>query len=145
MSYKKRQQKLIKIAMLMVCFAVANVHSEVVVVVAADTPINNLSKSQISRIFLGKSRRFPDGSRAVPLNQSEGNSDRDAFYQLVSGKSPSQVKAHWTKLIFTGRGQPPKEAANGDAVKHLLANNGVNIGYIDQAAVDDSVKIVTIK
>jgi len=145
MSYKKRQQKLIKIAMLMVCFAVANVHSEVVVVVAADTPINNLSKSQVAKIFLGKSRRFPNGSRAVPLNQNEGNSDRDDFYRLVSGKSPSQIKAHWSKLIFTGRGQPPKEAADSDAVKYLLANNRVNIGYIDRAAIDDSVKIVAIK
>jgi len=145
MSYKKRHKKLIRVALLAICFAVASAHSEVVIVVSASSPVTELSKSQISKIFLGKSRRFPDGSRAVPLNQSEGNSERDAFYQLVSGKSPSQVKAHWTKLIFTGRGQPPKEAANSDAVKDLLADNGVNIGYIDQAAVDDSVKIVAIK
>jgi len=141
----KHLKKMIRLALLVACFAVASAHSEVVVVVSASSPVTELSKSQVSKIFLGKSRRFPDGSRAVPLNQREGNSDRDSFYQRVSGKSPSQVKAHWSKLIFTGRGQPPKEAANGDAVKHLLANNSVNIGYIDQAAVDDSVKIVAIK
>ncbi len=144
MNYKKRQQKLIKIAMLVVCFAVANVHSEVVVVVAADTPINNLSKSQISKIFLGKNRRFPNGTRALPLNQSEGTVQRNTFYRLFSGKSPAQIKAHWSKLIFTGRGQPPKEASDNEAVKYLLVNNGVNIGYIDRRAVDDSVKIVAI-
>ncbi len=145
MNYKKHPKRMIRATLLAICFAVASAHSDVVVVVSASSPVTELSKNQISKIFLGKSRRFPDGSRAVPLNQSEGNSARDAFYMQVSGKSPSQVKAHWTKLIFTGRGQPPKEAANGDAVKDLLANNGVNIGYIDQAAVDDSVKIVAIK
>jgi len=104
-----------------------------------------LSKSQVAKIFLGKSRRFPDGSRAIPLNQNEGSAERNTFYQLVSGKSPAQVKAHWSKLIFTGRGRPPKEAASNAAIKALLANSEGNIGYIDSAAVDDSIKVVAVK
>jgi len=144
MKYQKSQQRLFGIAILMVCFAVTNVHSEVVVVVAANTSISEISKRQLSKIFLGKSRRFPDGSRALPLNQREDSLERDSFYRLVSSKSPAQIRAHWAKLIFTGRGQPPKEAADNTAVKHLLVNNGVNIGYIDRRAMDDSVKIVII-
>ena len=145
MNYKKQAHHLLKFALLAICFFVASARSDIVVVVSADSPISSLSKNQVAKIFLGKSRRFSDGSKAVPLNQSEGNLERDAFYQLVSGKSPAQVKAHWSKLIFTGRGQPPKEAINNDAVKQLLTNNGVNIGYIDRTAVDDSVKIVALK
>lgn len=142
---KKHDNRFIRIALIAICFAVANVYPEVVVVVPADSSITELSKSRVGKIFLGKSRRFPDGSRAVPLNQNEGNPKRDSFYLLFTDKSPSKVKKHWSKLIFTGRGQPPKEAANSDAVKHLLANNGVNIGYIDSAEVDNTVKVVTIK
>lgn len=145
MSYKKNNKNLIRLTFLTIYFAMANVYGEVVVVVSPNTPVASLSKSQVAKIFLGKSRSFPDGSKAVPLNQGEGTFERNDFYQLVSGKSPAQVKAHWSKLIFTGRGQPPREAANSNAVKKLLANNGVNIGYIDRAAVDDSVKIVAIK
>lgn len=129
----------------MLCFFVASARSDIVVVVSAASPISSLSKNQVEKIFLGKSRRFPNGSRAVPLNQSEGNLERDAFYQMVSGKSPAQIKAHWAKLIFTGRGQPPKEAVSNDDVKQLLTNSGVNISYIDRTAVDDSVKIVALK
>lgn len=145
MNYKKQVNRPLKLALIAICFFVASARSDIVVVVSAASPISSLSKGQVAKIFLGKSRRFPDGSRAVPLNQSEGNLERDVFYQLVSGKSPAQVKSHWSKLIFTGRGQPPKEATNNDAVKQLLTNNGVNIGYIDRAAVDDSVKIVALK
>ncbi len=145
MSYKKYNKILTQLALLAICFAAPIVQSEVVVVVSASNPVSSLSKSQVAKIFLGKSYRFPDGSRAVPLNQGEGTFERDDFYQLVSNQSPAQVKAHWSKLIFTGRGRPPREATNSDAVKQLLAGNGVNIGYIDHTAVDDSVKIVTIK
>lgn len=145
MNYRKQLRHLFKIALIMLCFFVASARSDIVVVVSAASPISSLSKNQVEKIFLGKSRRFPNGSRAVPLNQSEGNLERDAFYQMVSGKSPAQIKAHWAKLIFTGRGQPPKEAASNDDVKQLLTNNGVNISYIDRTAVDDSVKIVALK
>jgi ABC-type phosphate transport system substrate-binding protein len=145
MNSKKQPNRLLKLALIAVCFFVASARSDIVVVVSAASPISSLSKGQVAKIFLGKSRRFPDGSRAVPLNQSEGNVERDAFYQLVSSKSSAQVKAHWSKLIFTGRGQPPKEAASNAAVKQLLTNNGVNISYIDRTAVDDSVKIVALK
>ncbi len=145
MNHKKQPRHLLKLALLALCFFVSSARSEIVVVVSAASPISSLSKNQVAKIFLGKSRRFPDGSKAAPLNQSEGNLERDAFYQLVSGKSPAQVKAHWSKLIFTGRGQPPKEAANNDTVKQLLTNNGVNISYVDRTAVDDSVKIVALK
>ena len=145
MNYRKQLRHLFKIALIMLCFFVASARSDIVVVVSAASPISSLSKNQVEKIFLGKSRRFPNGSRAVPLNQSEGNLERDAFYQMVSGKSPAQIKAHWAKLIFTGRGQPPKEAASNDDVKQLLTNSGVNISYIDRTAVDDSVKIVALK
>ena len=145
MNYKKQSHHLLKLALLAICFFVASARSEIVVVVSADSPVSSLSKNQVAKIFLGKSRRFPDGSRAVPLNQGEGNLERDAFYELVSGKSPAQVKTHWSKLIFTGRGQPPKEANSNDSVKQLLANNSVNISYIDQTSVDGSVKIVALK
>ena len=145
MNSKKQVHHILKLALLAICFFMASAHSEVVVVVSATSPITTLSKNQVAKIFLGKSRLFPDGSKAQPLNQSEGSLERDAFYQLVSGKSPAQVKAHWSKLIFTGRGQPPKEAATNDAVKQLLANGSINISYMDRATIDDSVKILELQ
>jgi len=145
MNNKKRLNRLLKFALIATCCFVASARGEVVIVVPADSPISSLSKAQVAKIFLGKSRRFPDGSKALPLNQSEGNLERDAFYQLVSGKSPAQVKAHWSKLIFTGRGQPPREAPSNNAVKQLLTSHRVNISYIDRSTADESVKIVVLK
>ncbi|MBL4782945.1 MAG: phosphate ABC transporter substrate-binding protein [Porticoccaceae bacterium] len=141
----KRYKGLFQLTLLAICFAVANVQAEMVVVVAADSSVSSLTRNEVAKIFLGKTRRFPDGSRAIPLNQSEGNAIRKAFYRQVSGKSAAQVKAHWAKLIFTGRGQPPKETSNDDKVKRLLNKNTVNIAYIDLASVDDSVKVVPLK
>ena len=117
--------------------------ADVVAVVSAKSPVATLSKSQAEDIFLGKSNRFPDGSPAVPIDQVEGSAARDEFYLRFTGKSPAQIKAHWSKIIFTGRGQPPREFANGAEVKKRIAENPSDIGYIEQSQVDASVKVLT--
>jgi hypothetical protein len=96
----------------------------------------------VADIFLGKTVRFPDGTLAVPIDQAEGSPARDEFYATFTGKSPVQIKSHWTKIIFTGRGQPPKAVANSTEVRQLLAANSQAISYIERSAVDSSVKIL---
>lgn len=117
--------------------------AEVVVVVSAKSTVTTtLSKNQVMDIFLGKASRFPDGSQAVPIDQVESSATRDEFYLKFSGKSPAQLKAHWSKIIFTGRGQPPRVVSNNIEMKKLLNENPNAIGYIEQSAVDGSVKVL---
>ncbi|HEX3061787.1 MAG TPA: phosphate ABC transporter substrate-binding protein, partial [Usitatibacter sp.] len=85
---------------------------------------------------------FPDGSAAVPIDQNEDSPDRDRFYAQYTGKSPAQVKAHWSKLIFTGRGQPPRQVANGAEAKRALAEDPHAIAYIDNRLVDSTVRVL---
>jgi ABC-type phosphate transport system substrate-binding protein len=116
--------------------------AEVVAVVSAANPATSLSKNEIVDIFLGKASRFPDGRAAVPVDQVEGSPERDEFYLRFAGKSAAQLKAHWSKIIFTGRGQPPMEVASGAEVKKYLARNPGAIGYIEATLVDASVRVV---
>lgn len=70
---------------------------------------------------------------------------RDAFYASFAGKSPAQLKAHWSKIIFTGRGQPPREVANSVEVRKFIVDNPNAIGYIEQDMVDGSVRALLTK
>jgi len=115
--------------------------ADVVAVVSAKSSVATLSKAQAADIFLGKVSQFPDGSPAVPLDQAEGSAARDEFYARYAGKSPPQLKAHWSKIIFTGRGQPPMEIANSADLKKRVAENPNAIGYLDQNLVDSSLKV----
>lgn len=101
-----------------------------------------LDEKVISKLFLAKSKSFPGGGSAVPVNQADGEAARSEFDDKVLGKSSSQLKAYWSKLIFTGKGTPPKDIANDAAVKSLISSNPNMIGYINSSAVDGSVKVV---
>ncbi len=116
--------------------------AETAVIVSAGNGNATMDADTISRIFLGKASSFPDGSPAVPVDQSEGSDVRNDFTDKVLGKSAGQLKAYWSRLVFTGKGTPPKEVGNNAAVKSLVAANPNMIGYIDSSAVDDTVKVV---
>ena len=117
---------------------------ELVVIVSARSPVTALRPEQVADIFLGQIGSFPGGSEAVALDQRIGSPERDEFYAKVASKTPPLVKAYWTKMIFTGRGQPPKEIADSAAVRRMVADNPALIGYIDRNALDPSVKAVMV-
>ena len=90
---------------------------EVVPVVSARSPVTQLNANQVADIFLGKSSRFPDGTVAMPIDLSEESPLRERFYTVFTGQSPAQLKAHWSKIIFTGRGQPPRQVSGSAEAK----------------------------
>jgi hypothetical protein len=118
------------------------VNADIVAVVAASSPIGSLSKTQVLDIFLGKRTRFPDGSDAVPIDQTEGSVARDEFYLKLATMSPAQIQAFWSKIIFTGRGAPPRIASTVLELKKLLLASPNAIGYLDRSVLDSSFKVV---
>ncbi|ARU55355.1 MAG: phosphate ABC transporter substrate-binding protein [Pseudomonadales bacterium] len=115
---------------------------EVVVVVNPNSSISELDDKWLSAIFLGKKKKYPDGSLAVPVEQETGTPARDKFNEKVIKKSEVQLKAFWSQRIFTGKGQPPKQVSGSADVKKLVSENPAIIGYIDASEVDNTVKII---
>ncbi len=118
--------------------------AEVAVIVHPSNSLTKISKSEVSDIYLGRAEEFANGLVAEPLDQASQSPLRRQFTKSVLGMDEGGLKNHWSKLMFSGRGQPP-EALNGDeAVKEAVAANPHGIGYITSSAVDESVKVVLI-
>jgi ABC-type phosphate transport system substrate-binding protein len=116
--------------------------ADLVVIVSARNPVATLRADQVAAIFLGQSARFPDGAEAMPYDLRLGAALRDEFYARVTNKSPALLKAYWSKMVFTGRGQPPAELPDSAAVRHRVAEDLDAIGYIERSALDPSVHAV---
>jgi len=118
--------------------------SELVVIVSARSTAPMLRNDQVAAIFLGQSAQLPDGASITAIDQLVGSPTRDAFYVRVAAKSPALLKAYWSKLLFTGRGQPPREVDGSTAVKKLVAETPGLIGYIERSALDATVRTVLV-
>ena len=103
-----------------------------------------LDKKAVQRIFLGKEKKFSNGKEVLPVNQAPSSSARDSFDTDTLGRSSTQIAAYWSKLVFTGKGIPPKELDNDAAVLAIVADNLNAIGYVDSASVSDAVKVISL-
>ncbi len=104
-------------------------------VVIVNPAAGPLTAEQVSDIYLGRNAAF------TPTDQPEGSPVRTDFYKKATGRDPAQVKAVWSRLVFSGKGQPPKEYADAAAVKKAVAADPKAVGYIDKASVDGTVKV----
>lgn len=117
---------------------------DMVVIVSAKNPVASMRQDQVADIFLGRAGHFPYGGEAVAIDQVLGSPLRNAFYARVAAKSPTVLKVYWSKMIFTGRGKPPREVPDSAAVRQQVADNPALIGYIDRASLDPSVRPVLV-
>jgi len=120
----------------------ASYAAEMAVIVHPAAGVEALSADDITRIFLAKTKTYPNDTAVTPIARKEGSDIRNQFDEKVLGKNASQIKAYWSQMIFTGRATPPEEYATDDEVKKLVSSNPGMIGYISSSAVDSTVKVV---
>ncbi len=96
----------------------------------------------IKKIFLGKSKNFDNGKVVILLSPKADSAVSQEFNKSVLKKTPPQVNAYWSKMIFTGKGTPPQEMPSTSDIIAAIAGNKDAISFIDSASVTDAVKVV---
>lgn len=122
--------------------SVHNAAAGVVVIVHPSNQLATLTDSEVQKIYLGKLTHFPNGNTIDAVDQAEPEPSRKMFYKQVVRKDGAQLKAYWAKIIFTGDGLPPETKGDSTAVKAWVASHPDAIGYIDDTALDQTVKSV---
>jgi ABC-type phosphate transport system substrate-binding protein len=117
--------------------------ADVAVIVNKANGVGSLDASKVKKIFMAKTKSFPDGSPIVPIDQ-QTNSVYKTFYKKVAKKSATKMNKYWVKLTFTGKAEAPKKVGTDADVLNLIKANKNMIGYIDSKFVTDDVKTVYI-
>ncbi|WP_017460335.1 hypothetical protein [Dyella ginsengisoli] len=112
------------------------------VIVSAHSNASSMSKDDVSALYLGRTQNLPGGGKAKLYDLPDGNAGRDAFYTAATGKSASQVKAVWSRLVFSGRAVPPTEVHDDAAMVKAVAADPQAVGYVASGAANGSVKVV---
>ena len=116
--------------------------SNIVVVVHPSNSINTMTQDEIRRIYLGKNKLFENGSSVAPIDAQKRSSRRLEFYKKVVEKNPSQISSYWSRLIFTGKGAPPRVIDSDDEILAWVESHSNSIAYINKQRVTKGVKVV---
>lgn len=96
---------------------------EFVVVVNQANPVEQMSREELSRLFLKRTPRWPDGRAVVPIDLSASSLVRAAFTKAVHGRPISTIQAFWKQELFSGRSTPPVVAADeGEALERVRSS-----------------------
>lgn len=115
--------------------------ADIVVVVPKSSETQKLNSSEVANIFLSRTNRFPNGDRSYPI-ELKGHGIRSHFYESISGKTPNQLSAYWTTLVFTGKGRPPKSYQDVNKLIDHMRNDPRAIAYLNKEQVTETMKIV---
>jgi len=116
--------------------------AEPVVVVRANSPVQQLSQDEVVNIFLGRYRSLPGGSTALPVDQPDSSALRAEFYRRLVNKNLNEINAYWSRLIFSGKTAPPQQAGSAAEVLLIVSSSPAGIAYVEREQVDKRLRIV---
>lgn len=119
-----------------------SLNDDIVVIVSSLSAVKALTRSHVEAIFLGRMQQFPNGHSAVPIDQAEDSAVREHFNLGVLGRTAAQMRIYWSRILFTGRGRPPRSVASNEDMLQAVAADVQAIGYIERRFVNDSVVVV---
>lgn len=93
------------------------------VITSPDVAISTIDKASLKDILLGKTTYWQGGQAVTIVVLTDKT---DAALQEVTGMSASQFKTHWQRIVFSGRGQQPKQSDSGEKlVAQVAAGKGM--------------------
>jgi ABC-type phosphate transport system substrate-binding protein len=116
----------------------------VVVIVGPKSSVKDVSKTDLKNIYLGKRKSWASGDRVIPINLPAKTTIRVLFDRLALDMSPDEVGRYWVGQRIRAQAKPPKAVPSPDLVKKLVASIPGAVGYIPVAALDGSVRAISV-
>ena len=124
------------------CIISVNLYANsLIVIVSKDSNINDISKKELSKIFLSKTKKLPNGEKSSIIEIYDKNI-QSKFYQKICNKNSTQLRRYWTKMIFTGKGQPPKKMKSYKEIIEYVSKNQNAISYIPAEYITSKIQTI---
>jgi ABC-type phosphate transport system substrate-binding protein len=122
-------------------FSASQAQADAIVLIGnKNITIDSISAKQAKKIWLGKLKKLPDQGKIRIVDQATNTPAYHHFYQRIIKKNPAQIKAYWAKLSFMGKAFPPQKLDSDTSVLEWVANTPNALGYVNDSAVNPSVK-----
>jgi len=110
-----------------------------IVVSAANSSVQSLSKEQLRKLYLGKSLKMSGGKVALLVNYEPL---RTVFNKIALRRTDAQVEAIWVRLKFSGRAKEPELFSTAETLINFVRENSNAIAYLPSSEVTADVRAV---
>lgn len=100
------------------------------VVVARSSRIEELSRFELKKLYLGANLQAPGGERILALHQLHDAPDRVAFEREVLEMNAEQLARYWIDRKIRGEGGAPRQVASVDLLQRLVSQLTHSVAYV---------------
>ena len=104
----------------------------------------SLTADEIKSVLLGSKTKW-NGGGLIKLVVLTTGPVHDKVTQEHTQRSADQFDKAWKKLVFSGKGVMPEQAADDAAVIEYVAKTPGALGYVSASAVTDRVAVLPLK
>ena len=119
----------------------ATAQEELMIIANLNVPIDQLSETDVNRIFLLKRTAWENGNPIIPVNREASSEIRVQFSKDILGASLRSLSKYWNQMQFKGH-MPPVVQESNAAMVAFVTNVPGSIGYIKGSKVPPNVKIL---
>jgi ABC-type phosphate transport system substrate-binding protein len=117
----------------------------VAIVVNQETPVDNLTFSQLRRIFLGEQQFWGDNSRITLLVRAPASAEREFVLDRIYRMTEGQYRQYWIAKLFRAEvASGPKIVYSSDMAVELVAAIRGAIAFIPASSVAPGAKVLRI-
>jgi ABC-type phosphate transport system substrate-binding protein len=118
----------------------------IVVIVNVSNPVQNLSMSELKKLFMSDRSKWDTGKAVAPVMVAAGAPERTAFLKIVCGLNDADFAKYFVQAAFTGKdATPPKEVGSAQAVKGVVTNSPGAIGFVKAGDFNSDSTIKAVK
>jgi ABC-type phosphate transport system substrate-binding protein len=118
---------------------------DIAVVVNSDTPVSDLSLSEVRKVLLGERQYWNSKLPVTLLIRAPVARERDVVLRVIYQMSEAQFKQYWVAKIFRAEAaSPPKIVYSNDMQYELLTAIPGAIAFVDARAVRPGVKVLRV-
>lgn len=118
----------------------------VAIVVNRSNPVENLSFTELRKIFLGEQTHWSNGRRITVVMLEPGKTERQAVLAQIYKMGEKDFNNYFLHGMFTGEiHAAPKALASSAEVRKFVLNVPGAIGYVKGPDVDDTVKVIRVE
>jgi len=131
---------------LLAAVSLLNAREMGVVIAGKDVSVQELSKTELANIFLGKKTNWEDGTRIMIGYMMTPAETVDGFFDEVVGRSHRRFKKYWVKKVFAGYGIAPKLFKNMEKALEFIEQNAGCIAFVTVSDIRElgDAKVVSI-
>src|SRR6266403_952520 len=119
--------------------------TDIAVIVHPDTPVSDLSLSEVRKVLLGERQYWNSKLPVVLLIRAPVARERDVVLRVIYQMSEAQFKQYWVAKIFRAEAAaPPKIVYSNDMQYDLVTAIPGAIAFVEARAVRPGVKVLRV-